>query len=729
MMLDRLRSLLGCVALACVLLPACSEDVELRNPAASDTRACSSDATVTREELENGAPAMCEHQTLMAPIFAKGSAFSFPLRIVADEPIELCMKDDDGEPHSARFTNVANETVAEVVADAGCVTKHLTPGVYNVELRHGAPGTSDLEPDVIHTRLTRGTGGRPTRLLLTTNECQSCDLSNKPWPYLSDESAGFISSDMYGYTGDYRNANFTGSTCKPTSRDRAHACVLGRDRGNFDGAVFDDVVFGSYPVTFVMLGMNGNDLTVLTSFVGASFKRMKAVSTFQLPYRVQVRGNFRNARFDDASFGSSGAAGGTFFGDFRGADFTRAKGTQVAIEGVNLGFLAYRTLQPSGMRVRNNTVYVETTDDLTNAIIKGENDKFVWPSVNGVPAMHGMSFAGSTLSNIVFPCPALGDLSNVTFTGTTLQNVSFSGCSLRGATFAGATLNGVTAMRTSFDDAVMTGLTIRGFDMSNSVLSAAPSTTDTRLSLAANTTAVGFKAIHSTIAVRAPGFTATQANLAFANLSSSSWTNAHLELADLSSTTLTQTDFSGAVLDGASFVDSTGTAVIFTNASLKATKDATGKDVKTNLDRVQWKNAKLDAADFNGATMTSAIICGGTALGAKLNATDLRNALFPDSDNVFTIGGKTFTCQEVGGRRLGSLLTDGSTLCPDSSSGPCTTEPQWTPVGATATCCDPFKTAGCTRKAKGQTCTSTGPPPTGGDCECASLKCLQNKCE
>ena len=652
--------------------------------------ACSESAAVSREDLLAGAQPLCEHQTLVASLLSRED-YTLPLRLLTDDEIEYCFDDDDGEAHHASIVG-DGKVLVELTAGQGCVREHLPGGVYQLRLRHELREGTDPTPDVVHTRWS-ASGDK--QLLLTTKGCPGCDLRGTRWPRLSDSP----SWGTFGFQGDYTGARFDGSSCQhpedTPSAPRAIVCSLGGGSSSrFDGATFDGTSFAKV-ATEVYIGDPG--ARPLTSFQGASFKGVRYQSgTLNT---LLMTGDFTGADWTEASFTKARVKG--IFRETVPTGFVSS-----TVDGAILDVGAFRAFQGATAKLAHNSIEVAASDDLSKLELTQANS-FLWPlGSDNLPAMRGMSFRDARLTGIVFPCVTSGDLTGTRWEGAILDRVTFSKCDLGGARFDGATLRDVlvrdaTLVGTAFHDVVVDGL-----DLSGAAL-------DTELTNATGTVARGLVVNDASGRLVANELAAKDAKFFHARLVDSRFVNAKLPKADFGTATLERADFTGATLDEALFTKAVATGVVFQGAFLR----------QSVLDGARFTAATLDDARLDGARFTSGRVCGGSSRGVVLNGAQLGGTVFPASSNRYTVDGETFDCTAIAERN--TAASSAATTCPDARPGPCTQDPQWIPVGISPACCDPWDSSTwtgptCDKLVTGATCSSS--------CDCASLKCVSNKC-
>lgn len=652
--------------------------------------ACSEAAAVSREDLLGGAPALCEHQTLVASLLARED-YAVPLRLVTDDVVEYCFDDDDGEAHRASIMS-NGEAVVELTAGGGCVTRHLAAGLYDLRLTHELRAGEDSRPDVVHTRWS---SSGPKRLLLTTNGCPGCDLREVRWPRLAD----FPNWGTFGFDGDYTGARFDRSFCRhpddSTGTPRAIVCTLGHaSPSSFDDAVFDETSFSKLAITVTFGDLSRSPAT---TFRNASFKGVRYQSGSL--NRMLMTGDFTGAAWTGAVL-----PGATVRGIFRQ---TLPEGFGHAeISESTLDVPAYRAFQATTEKLSKNVIEVATSDDLSKLTLTQDN-AFLWPlGADNAPTMAGMTFRDARLTGIVFPCVSAGDLGGTHWEGATLERVSFSRCDLGGARFDRAVLKDVLARDAALLNAVFSSVTIDGLDLSGASL-------DTVLSHASGTVARGLVLNDASGRLVANELAAEEAKFFHAKLVDSRFVNAKLSKADFGASTLERTDFTGATLNDAVFTNVVATGVVFDGTLLRAAV----------LDGARFTATTFDAAHLDDARFTAGRVCGGSARGVILNGAQLGGTVFPASSNRYTIAGETFDCTGIAERD--TAASSAATTCPDARPGPCTQDPQWIPVGITPACCDPWDSSTWT----GATCDKLrAGAPCSASCDCASLKCVAGKC-
>lgn len=657
---------------------ACSDD---SSEVASAPSPCSADGAVTRNELLGGAPAICEHQVLVAELRPRES-YALPIRFVSGELMEFCFDDDNDESHRVVIER-GDDALVELIAGEGCVKQRIDPGVYDLRLEHAILGAGeDSSPDTIHTQLvTLGDGTK--RFHVTSNECRGCDLTKKPWPLL-DESV-----HSYGYAGDYTNAKFTGSSCMTPGDQIVSQCVLGREgtSSSFEGAHFDGTKFGKRTF-FVFIG---SESTSRVSFANATFDGMHFGGGGS--NLLSFKGDFTGATWKDATFNLAHLAG-----TYRSTTMPGFGNARVEDAVIDAG--VYRQLRSRDGTFVRTTVELAASDDLSNITFDG-GVAIRWPQANGKLAFHGAKLDGAHLSNITIPCIDGGDLGEASFRNATLDHVTLSNCKLDKAHFDGATLNDVVMHTSSLLDAALVDLHVGG------TLDIAGSSVHGNLSLAANTVAQEIlgRDVHGALITN--DLKVKKLDFFHATLNGSKFLNAQIAGADFGQATLDDVYFTGAILDGAKFGNANGARTHFDKALLRG--------ATTELSSAIFTQSDFDGADLTGALFRGGWICGGSTRGTIWNGVDLGNTMIPRESNAYVVDKKPpFQCDEVAGREPST--TNAATKCPDGLAGPCTTDPRWIPDGYTATCCNPWDGSGtCQRKKPGVQCA--------GDCDCKSLSC------
>lgn len=722
-------SFAGAIAACAVAFAGCDDTaiIYLQPAANSDAPSvygagCSNDGALSPEQIAATGGALCERQSLVASL-VPAERTTFPLRITQEQEVDFCFQDDDNEPHVAIISQNGAER-AKLIAGKGCSRQRLPTGVYDVALRHAYPNAADADPDVIHTMFTESKPEAPAKLLFASNQCTNCNFAGTQWPRLDVVGTG----EVRGFAGNYAGSNFAGSRCVGTTPTTFTSCYVGVSNGsNFDDANFEDVKFGGYSIR-VQFGIHDGP--------GATFRRASFKNITYTPgilgvgWSMDFHGDFEGARFNNANFDVRSYS--NFEGNLHGADFTGFRWTGMSFAKTTLGLSAYRSLHALTGRVgttaptipvniRGATVLIDAGEDFDNADLDGAVVKFVWPT-NATTrnlALGGRSFRGATVRNVVFPCPAGGDLSQAHFENAVLDNVAVSNCNLRGANFTGTTFRNVTANNhASLSDTIMSGVTIDGLNVDDATLAPVGDFT-----LKAQTTATGLSAVKTLFKAKAVAFSAIGAKFNNAVLDGSSFAGARFTSPNFSFAHMDTVVFSNATFVEADFTSSQGGGVDLRGATFSG-------GAANKLENIGWNAAVLDGAIMAQVSLKGARFCGGSADGLVLTGANLTNALFPSQLNTYLFNGVTYArCGAMVGRvqdGAQALVTNAQTVCPDTVTGPCTLDARWTPPGLGTQCCTGLS---CVRKVKGGSCVSGAVGPTVGDCACASLRCDQNICE
>ncbi len=477
-------------------------------------------------------------------------------------------------------------------------------------------------------------------------------------------------------------------------------------------------------------------------------------------YSVQTldRPNFSHQDLTNANFKSAHLSGANFVGanltgaDFSFAtidtpdpaipsDFSFANLTSACFIGATIGnptYFTYATLtcadfSQTNLNDNNNAIFGES---LTIAKDPGNDpnklscrtafraatmncefiDDWRWLDLSSADIDHrtdigacltllkGKDFSEAKMANVNFSDPdpnKATDLGNTKWNSADLTGATFTGSKLDGADFTGATLTAAVLDYIQAKGTIFTGAHLMA-DQVNGKVGAH----------------LDFAYLED---VRFDGADLSYAYFAYATLTGPNVT--------LSKATLTGSDWQNANLSG---IDLTGLTAYGANL--------TG----ANLANTTLKNTALSYNTFNAtgtstlapAELVHAYFCGATLDATVLTCADLTNAyILGKQQQVIGPDGKETSCDAttITTTPTGqySPKTDGvstpkvtcSTLCPDGTNGPCTTQAQWQfrDTGPIQCCVTTQGGAACPpRKRAGKPCTS--------DCDCHSKNCSAGVC-
>jgi uncharacterized protein YjbI with pentapeptide repeats len=638
----------------------CSE-AQVAPQVAALSAGCTQGATRDVSSLSEDNP-LCETQTLMGGL-EPGRVIDVPLVLSSAQLLSTCMIDDNSEKHSASLIK-NGEVVFTLEAGAGCQdARRIEAGTYTLRLRHvdQNPNAADGTPDVVYTSWQTvsapGAALKTQQLVIQVNACPGCNFARQPWPVLSTKPNG---TKIRGFVGNYAGANFSESTC--TSAE----CILGNDAmdSNFAGANFGGVQL----VSASDAGRNAVRIgSKRTGFDGANFSRM--VSLGRLGSVIRLSGSFRRTNFSNADLELVKVENADFtearFDDFRLTWYGIPQEERPALLGMTGAFSvsALRALALSPMRYYlqpGAAVAIEAGASLDKLVLDGAVNKVRF-SLGAAPAR--LSFVGSRLSNIDFPCEE-GSLNfaGTNFSSADLTQVNLAFCNLSGAKFNNAMFRQVSMARSDLVGASFESVTIDGLDLSSSSVRSSEDAKPGLLLVAKAGTIVKDLNLSDARAALLSPRTQFSNLIAFrANLSNSDFSQARLENANLSE----------AQLDGVKF-----TSASIRNGNLGRLK-ASGADFSqadlsyANLDEVDFNTVNL-AANFENASLEAALLCGSTLTGATFPGANLRDAVAPaTATKVTKLDGKTSECGPVIGLAPIPPATSKGTTCPNGRKGPC----------------------------------------------------------
>lgn len=651
-------------------LAACDASSENLTP---ERPACGSGAAVTLEEGNR----LCVRDTLVAPVGSldKGrhGVGTFSLTLTNDDArvTELCIRDDDNEPH--RLTVIAGESATQITAGGSCAP--LRVGDHEVRLTHGGAGFSDPRGDVFHSYLENG----GTRLVLSSNECRNCSFRNATWPSVGAGARGFV--------GDYQGADFSYSSCSGES------CVLA---GNFNAARLERLAINGT----LNIGLRGVTTSVTRTegaLIAPPWQPMTVVlgaADFRDTYLYVLDAvDVRLAEYlqpGDALFD------GRLASFQQGRSFVRPAVAGAPVPLTFDGSRGFRnvTLDFRGVAFQPPSAATWDAGDFTGANLTG----LTMPPRSD---LHQARFTGARLTDVTLADVDLSgaffdlvDARRLDLHGTSLSGASiggpFHGVNAEGASFAGADFNDATFEDLQASGASFARVTTRG--------SGPVPITFTRLRADRarfdNASFAGAKFLDRTALTGAvfDGATFTGAELQNATLVGASFAGANfarvtVPKGDFTSSTGSSLVLQGAVLPGALFV----------NAALPS--------------------VNLTQADLHDSHLARAQFCGGDVGGARLDGANLSGALLPAVDRTYDPGnGIARACPAIRGRiASGGIDSSATTVCPDDGIGPCATADRLTSTAFGSGC------APGPKKGTGVACTTS--------CDCLSGSCVTSVCQ
>lgn len=683
-----------------------------------DVARCSSNSTVSREDLATGKEAiLCDGQTLVAPLRPLGEdavatgTLEVPFYVARREERDYCATDDDGERHDVAILDDEGRTVWESRAGDPCTRTTIDAGPHLLRITHATPDGDDPLPDTFHTRLTKD-GPVPT-FTVASNECVGCSFTGDlPLLYAS----------TYGFRGNYARATVD-SRCPPDAKFASVECrfdgtfddatirvkVEGRSdgvalRGSFERAavaapgiegdplqrvlIYDgSFLFRSFETTMTYLGCRANDDETVR------VNRL-AYATFFRDYPSCGRLRLHGSDWHGMHLGLGVVHGWDGVPNLRGADFSGAQLLDFQVT----KFFADTSLADAkftGARIVRGSV---DSFDLSRTLFDGATleDVTFGPATGGFGAK-AASFAGADMLDVAFG------------QGANLAGASFDSAKLAHVTFAeGADFTGVSLRRATIERMTARGATWDGASMRDATVS--------RLDMAEAEGADGFvfpEKITNLVASNGILRGADARNTVFAgarfdgsDLSDAKFDGAELSYAFLEGTSLTRTGFSGANVSSAHLACTFGIGTNF---------------AKTNARNADLTDAHLFAARGNGFDLTNAnaaraYFCETDVTGTQFVGTNLTDAFFPTTEtrvfeNAF---GADIACRPST-FSLATGTTD-TTTCPNGVRNACRTGDAWVAT----------KTPPSTCPSDNPVCGAQGEPPARpcrGACDCMSRRC------
>ena len=581
-------------------------------------------------------------------------------------------------------------------------TVSLNSGTYVFEVHHARAGDSKAPAELVFLRPVRSlavTNKKPRKQILAieaTPDCQGCDKSNTD---LTDHDFSGVNLSRSTFRGanltrtrfvkaimvgcDFRSGSgtatqwtglnatdFTGANLTGARFDGAQLQVFEADFGSppiFAGATLDSTSWGvlqplaNVPL-FLSTHVEGADFSG-ASLRGATFDTasldgatFRGATLDRVDFRTTPRsGNFTpprtgpNTSCQGCNFQGSIIQNTHFEGAFLvDADFTNAKfmGVTFDIDGLENTDLIDGSL--AGIDLSNIDLSVPVRISATTSFVGAILSDGVAHGVN----LAGQQFPEGTTQfkgqNLAFTNFSGARLVNADLEGVRLDHANLAGAVLTGANLGGrATMIGMRLVGATVDFANLSGANMQGVQAGVDPGSGARATT--------------FKGAFM------PAVNLTDADLRSADLS-----DAHI-YADataqslLIGTLLDSADLGGAILAGAAFSGSL-TDAVFNGAVL----------VNATFNGADLTNAKFDDAYLQGANLSGAKSLEGASFenaGFSTTTECLAGSTkeMPPCEWHFTEQGGQPVIFGYGATVLGGLTTDGSVVCPNGATGPCST--------------------------------------------------------